>query len=314
MANGVHDSDSVADGIIFCKEKKFFKRSFKMVKKVLFILFFVTLCFIACSQNKSSDMVRIKGGTFTMGSPANEPEREDDEIQHKVKVSSFFMGKYLVTQKEYEEEMGINFSRFKGDNLPVENVSWYDAIEYCNARSQREGLTPAYTIDKRSTDPNNRSSWDNIKWVITWNQKANGYRLPTEAEWEYACRARTTTPFSTGNNITTDYANYNGNYPYNNTKGEYRGKTTPVGSFAANPWGLYDMHGNLWEWCWDWYGDYYVVGMQTNPIGVISSDGRVIRSGSWDSGGDGLRSAGRCGIHPSERNSRGGFRVVRNAQ
>ncbi|GBU28681.1 hypothetical protein R84B8_02241 [Treponema sp. R8-4-B8] len=143
-------------------------------------------------------MVFIQGGTFTMGSPTNEPGRSSYEVQHQVTVSSFYMGKYEVTQKEYKEIMGTNPSNFKGDNLPVEQVSWYDAIEYCNKRSQKEGLTPAYT----------RNGYN-----VTWNKNANGYRLPTEAEWEYACRAGTTTPFSTGNNVTTSQANYDGNYP-----------------------------------------------------------------------------------------------------
>ena len=170
------------------------------------------------AQNKSPDMVRINGGTFQMGSPANEPGRGSGEVQHQVTGSSFSMGKYAVTQAEYQAVMGTNPSYFRGDSLPVEMVSWYDAVEFCNRLSQREGLTPAYT---RNGD------------AVTWNRAANGYRLPTEAEWEYACRAGTATPFSTGSNITTSQANYNGNYPYNNNpEGEYRQRTTPVGSFA----------------------------------------------------------------------------------
>jgi formylglycine-generating enzyme required for sulfatase activity len=214
----------------------------------------------------SSSMVRINGGTFTMGSPASEPGRFDNEgPQHSVTVSSFYMGKYEVTQREWREVMGNNPSNFKGDDLPVEQVSWYDVVEYCNKRSQREGLAAAYTINGTN---------------VTWNKSANGYRLPTEAEWEYACRAGTTTPFSTGNNITTSQANYNGNYPYNgNAKGTYQLKTTPAGSFAPNAWGLYDMHGNVWEWCWDWYGDY--AQAQTDPMGAGSGSSRVNRGGSW---------------------------------
>jgi formylglycine-generating enzyme required for sulfatase activity len=181
--------------------------------------------------------VKIQGGTFMMGSPANEPGRDSDETQHQVTVSSFYMNRYEVTQAEYRAVMWTNPSRFKGDNLPVEEVSWYDAVAYCNQRSEAEGLNPAYVIN--GTD-------------VRWNRAVNGYRLPTEAEWEYACRAGTTTPFNTGDNITTDQANYEGNNPYNNNaKGVYRERPVNVGSFAANPWGLYDMHGNVWEWCWD---------------------------------------------------------------
>jgi len=157
-------------------------------------------------------------------------------------------------------------------------------------------LTPAYTINGEN---------------VTWNQNANGYRLPTEAEWEYACRAGTTTPFSTGNNITTSQANYNGNYPYNNNaKGTYRATTTAVGSFSPNSWGLYDMHGNVFEWCWDWLGDYSS-NAQTDPRGASSGSGRVIRGGSWDNSALYLRSAYRNSYAPSNRLYNIGFRLVR---
>jgi formylglycine-generating enzyme required for sulfatase activity len=224
------------------------------------------------------------------------------------------MGKYEVTQKEWTAVMGSNPSRFKGDNLPVENVSWYDAIEYCNRLSEKEKLTPAYTIDKSRKDGNNKNEFDDIKWTVTWNRNANGYRLPTEAEWEYACRAGTRTPFSTGNNITTSLANYDGNYPYNNNaKGTYREKTTVVGSFAPNPWSLYDMHGNVWEWCWDWYGNY-AGGAQTDPIGASSGSYRVQRGGSWYSSAQFVRSAYRSNATPFYRDSYLGFRVARNGE
>jgi formylglycine-generating enzyme required for sulfatase activity len=258
-----------------------------------------------------ANMVRIQGGTFTMGSPANEPSRGSDETHHQVTVSSFYMGKYEVTQKEYQEVMGTNPSIFKGDNLPVENIRWYEAIEYCNKRSQKEGLTPAYTIDKNPSDSNNNSKNDTMRWLVTRVPNADGYRLPTEAEWEYACRAGTTTPFNTGNNIITRNANYDGNNPYNNNaKGEYRQKTTPVGSFAPNAWGLYDMHGNVWEWCWDWYGAYSS-GAQTDPVGASSGAGRVYRGGSWGSYAELARSAYRSGNAPSYRYDSLGFRLVR---
>jgi formylglycine-generating enzyme required for sulfatase activity len=172
-------------------------------------------------------------------------------------------------------------------------------------------LTPAYTIDKSRKDPNNKNDYDNIKWTVTWNRNANGYRLPTEVEWEYACRAGTTTPFNTGNNITTSQANYDGDYPYNgNAKGIYRERTTPVGSFQPNAWGLYDMHGNVWEWCWDWYGNYSS-GAQTDPIGASSGSYRVLRGGSWSYYALNLRSALRGLDSPSYRNFVIGFRLVR---
>ena len=185
--------------------------------------------------------------------------------------------------------------------MPVEQVSWFDAVEYCNRRSQLEGLTSAYTISGTGNDR-----------TVTWNRNATGYRLPTEAEWEYACRAGTPTPFNTGNNITTAQANYNGNSPYNdNARGENREETTPVGSFPANAWGLFDMHGNVWEWCWDWHGAYSS-GAQTNPVGAASGVGRVIRGGSWLDDGQLLRSACLGSYVSSRRADIIGFRLVRS--
>jgi formylglycine-generating enzyme required for sulfatase activity len=251
--------------------------------------------------------VFIQGGTFTMGSPPSEPDGQDDEVQHSVTVSSFYMGKYEVTQKEWRKVMGNNPSYFniKGEDLPVESVSWNDAVKYCNKRSEMEGLNPAYTIKGKD---------------VIWNRKANGYRLPTEAEWEYACRAGTTTPFNTGNNITTDQANYAGNHPYNgNARGTSRRKTTPVGSFAPNLWGLYDMHGNVDEWCWDWYGKYSRE-VQTDPRGAVYGAYRVLRGGSWFGYAGYMRSAQRSFDHPRGRFSYVsylsyiGFRVARNAE
>ena len=137
-----------------------------------------------------------------------------------------------------------------------------------------------------------------------------GGTLPTEAQWEYACRAGTTTPFNTGSNLTTDQANYDGNYPYNgNAKGVYREKTMPVGSFAPNAWGLYDMHGNVWEWCSDWYGDY-PTGAQTDPAGPSSGSARVYRGGSWHSNAHLCRSAYRDRYSPARRFNLIGFRLV----
>jgi formylglycine-generating enzyme required for sulfatase activity len=234
---------------------------------------------------EAAGLVKIPGGTFAMGSP--EAERLNEEgLQHKVTVGAFYMGKHEVTQREWREVMGNNPSEFKADNLPVENVSWYDAVEYCNKRSEREGLSPAYTIS--GTD-------------VRWNRNANGYRLPTEAEWEYACRAGTKTPFNTGNSITTNQANYDGE------------RTVNVGKFAPNRWGLYDMHGNVWEWCWDWFGDY-TSGSETNPAGPAAGPFRINRGGGWGHSPRHLRSAVRGGGAPSSRSADVGFRLVRNAQ
>jgi formylglycine-generating enzyme required for sulfatase activity len=264
--------------------------------------------------------VWINGGTFTMGSPANEVGRADWEgPQHQVTVRSFYMGKYEVTQSEYEAVMGTNPSNFKGPNLPVEQVSWFDAVEYCNKRSQREGLSPAYSI---------RGTGDSR--TVSLNRNANGYRLPTEAEWEYACRAGTATRFNTGNAETSlaGYANRADqvlkekhpdwlaawkeqipDFTIVNIRDGY-GETAPAGSFRPNAWGLYDMHGNVWEWCWDWFGGY-ASGAQTDPMGATSGTNRVRRGGSWNDGGQGLRSANRNFHTPGYRGLGIGFRLVR---
>jgi formylglycine-generating enzyme required for sulfatase activity len=245
----------------------------------------------------SGDFVRIPGGVFMMGSPESEPFRQDDEVPHQVTVSSFLIKRHEVNQEEYEQVMGVNPSYAKGKNLPVEKVSWDDAIDFCNRLSEMEKLTPVYT---RSGD------------LITWDTKASGYRLPTEAEWEYACRAGTTGPFSTGDNITTHEANYNGYYPYNkNARGSYMRTTMPVGTYPPNPWGLYDMHGNVTEWCWDWYAEYNPAP-QTDPHGATGGRrGRAARGGSYSDGGDDQRSAIRFYGEASFRLDQLGFRIVK---
>jgi formylglycine-generating enzyme required for sulfatase activity len=285
----------------------------------------------SCASGPASGppaFVQIQGGTFTMGSPENEKGRVPDEgPQHQVTVSGFFIGKYEVTQKEYMEVMGTNPSEYKGNNLPVENISWYEAVEYCNRRSQKEGLTPAYTIDKSMKDPNNKSRDDKVKWLVTWNRNANGYRLPTEAEWEYACRAGTTTRYWSGNDETslagienvldlTAMAKYSDLYRSFGVKAvnihDGYADTSPVGSFAANPWGLYDMHGNVSEWCWDWDG-MYASGAETDPVGASYGETRISRGGNLASDAGDLRSANRrSNIDPSDRNYGLGFRLVRH--
>ena len=236
-------------------------------------------------------MVQIPAGTFTMGSPVGEPNRYDREVQHPVSLSAFKIGRYEVTQKEYREIMGKNPSEIEGDNLPVENVSWFDAVEYCNRRSQAEGLTPAYTITGNGDDR-----------TVMWNRSADGYRLPTEAEWEYACRAGTSTAWGFGNND-SDINSYAWT-DNNSDKGVHQ-----AGQKKANLWGLYDMHGNLSEWCWDWYGDYHSEA-QTDPVGAVCGDRRVIRGGSWSHSSVYVRSAYRGYVNPGFTGHIFGFRVV----
>ena len=274
-----------------------------------------TLLFIFCAKllfaqvpltsgtsQTPSGFVLIPSGAFIMGSPYSEVGRYNDEgPQHRVMISRpFYMGATEVTQSEWIKVMNNNPSRFKGDDMPVENVSWFDVIDYCIKRSEQEGLTPAYT--RRGNN-------------ITWNKEVDGYRLPTEAEWEYAARAGTTGPFSTGGDITTDRANYDGSYPYLGEKGLYRSKTTPVKTFEPDPWGLFDVHGNVWEWCWDWHGFYPrdTQTTQTDPVNSKSANYRVYRGGSWISSAANVRSANRSNqgeYTPSTRNSYIGFRLV----
>lgn len=254
------------------------------------------------------NFVLIKGGTFQMGSPDTEAWRSDDETQHAVTVSDFYMSVYELTQKEYCEITGENPSSFSGEDLPVENISWLDAIRYCNARSEKENLTPAYTVDGQT---------------VTWDRSANGYRLPTEAEWEYACRAGTTTPFNTENSISAEEANYYGHYPYEiednyfsqgnlSTKpGEYRQTTVAVNSFSPNKWGLYNMHGNVGEWVWDYYGAYSTEA-DTDPVGAESGTLRIYRGGGWNDFAKNMRSAYRATLEQNKGSFNIGIRLVRN--
>jgi len=227
------------------------------------------------------DMVAIPGGTFTMGSPETEEHRESEEgPQHPVTVPAFVIAKYPVTQQQWQTVMGNNPSRFKGGNRPVEMVSWNEAVEFCQKLSEKTGRE---------------------------------YRLPSEAEWEYACRAGTTTPFYFGETITTDLANYYGDHTYGNgPKGKNRRETTNVGMFPPNAFGLYDMHGNVYEWCADyWHSNYQ--GAPTDGSVWISggnSDYRLLRSGGWGSSPFNCRSAYRNLTRPDGRGNRVGFRVV----
>jgi len=240
-------------------------------------------------SSRTVDMVLINGGTFSMGSPYSETGRSENEgPQRFITISSFYLSKYPVTQNEYLEIMDNNPSHFGGGNLPVEQVSWLDAIDYCNKRSVKEGLTPVYTISG---------------FRINWDRNANGYRLPTEAEWEFACRAGTTSAFNNGweANVNTGW--------YISNSGR---KTHPVGQKPANAWGLFDMHGNVFEWCWDFIADYS--GTSIDPSGPSSGHYRIQRGGSWNCPDQSLRSANRSYGRTTDKNSNTGFRIVRNVQ
>lgn len=247
---------------------------------------------------QQGDFILLNAGTFIMGSPASEPWRETDETQHMVTVDGFYLAKYEVSQNDYQTLTGSNPSFFIGGNRPVETVSWYDAIRYCNALSERDRLTPAYTIDGEN---------------VLWDREANGYRLPTEAEWEYACRAGTTTPFSTGRNITVEQSNWYSSYPYIQGEGggTYRHQTVEVDEFEPNAWGFYNMHGNVSEWCWDYYAAYSEQE-QNNPTGAVNGHNRVARGGGWYDYAKHVRSAYRSVAPPDYTDYKRGFRIARN--
>jgi formylglycine-generating enzyme required for sulfatase activity len=259
-------------------------------------------------RTPSTNMVWIPAGTFTMGSPASEAERDPVEgPQTGVTLTQgFFMGKYEVTQAEYLSVMGNNPSYFRNgtpaygaggmvtndSRHPVETVSWHDATNYCGRLTEREraaGRLPA--------------GW--------------AYRLPTEAEWEYACRAGTTTAFHYGPALRSGTANFHGGYEYDSSSGTtenpagiYLGRTAEAGSYEANGWGLHDMHGNVWEWCQDWWSDGLPGGQVIDPPGPGAGTHRVIRGGYWDVMAWGCRSAYRYYDLPADRFIYFGFRVV----
>ena len=230
----------------------------------------------ALSEQWSGPMVRIAGGCFEMGSPSHESDRYENERQHRVCVKGFAIGKYEITQRQWQSLMGSNPSKFKCENCPVEQVSWKDAMAFIEKLNARTGQV---------------------------------FRLPTEAEWEYAARAGTTTPFHTGERITTSQANFDGNSTYNGSaKGVYRAETARVGSFAANAWGLHDVHGNVWEWTCSGYDGGYGGGERKCTHGASQY---VARGGSLYNDPQYARSAVRDWSSPTNRFSYLGFRLAR---
>src|SRR5581483_2336871 len=238
------------------------------------------------SQGPGADFVWVKGGHFR--------NTKSNYYGKDVTVSGFYIGKFEVTQKEWTQVMGTNPAKFKGDDLPVEMVSWYDSIEYCNRRSLQEGLRPYYNIDKGKRDPNNHpdpkfGDLDPVKWTVTINEGANGYRLPTEAEWEYAAsggqKSRSYT--YSGSDAVDEVAWYwrnSGDQPLSGAWNwraieQNHGRPRPVGRKKPNELGLYDMSGNVREWCWDWHG--VLASDVANPAGSKSGFGRVWKGGGW---------------------------------
>jgi len=253
---------------------------------------------ISCSQAKNSNLVFVEGGTFQMGNTNGD---DDEKPEHTVTVNSFYMSKYEVTQKEWYRVMGTTIRQQRdmyqctslfgeGDNYPIYYVNWYEAIDYCNKRSIKEGLTLVYS-----------GSGDNI--TCDWN--ANGYRLPTEAEWEFAAKG------GIRDKLITEYSGSNSVEAVAWYQGNSEESTHPVGTKAANGLGLFDMSGNVWEWCWDWYEEYSSKS-QNNHQGPVSGTERITRGGSSFTSAYHARSTYRSTCPTLGFGGSLGFRVVRN--
>jgi formylglycine-generating enzyme required for sulfatase activity len=252
--------------------------------------------------------IRIEGGTFIMGSTPEEQKKYkkgvfekfgNTECQHKVTVSTFYMCSYEVTQREFVDVMEFNPSTLMNLDFPVDCVGWFDAVKFCNDLSKHDGYTPVYTII------------ENDESKTRWNRAANGYRLPTEAEWEYACRAGTTATFYTGDSVSVNDANFKDNTFF------AADRMVIGGSYLPNPWGLYDIAGNVYEWCWDWYKDDYDLVNTTNPAGPAEPPAgkysrRTLRGGCWFLGEGVIRSGNRDNELRGRRFKGNGFRLVRN--
>jgi len=264
---------------------------------IITIFYCIIILFVGCIDNnriikEDNGFIRIKGGIYRIGSSKKEYGyniKEEIEKIRNVEINDFYIFQFEVTQKLYFEIMGKNNSSIIGDYYPVDNVTWYEAIEFCNALSIRDKLQPVYEIHKDTLDSNNRNVYDKYRFLVIWNREANGYRLPTSDEWEIACRAGSRTQFNTGKTINKEQANFRSSYQDENTQ------IKPVGSYNSNKFGLYDMHGNVREWCWE----------------MLNGMGRIIRGGAWDDQSYNLRS-GRVSINRSDGKGVG-FRIVRNA-
>jgi formylglycine-generating enzyme len=268
-------------------------------QSILFVTAIVVLL-SSCSKKVPENFVLVKGGGFI--------NTKSSFYGKSVSISDFYIGKYEVTQKEWVAIMGSNPSEFKGDNLPVEKVNWYDCLEYCNKKSAKEGLKPYYTIDKNKKDPNNDNELDAIKWTVAINEGANGYRLPTEQEWEYAAsggQMSKSYTYSGSNSIdkvglywcnSGDKDLKGLNWAWNTIQSNHC-KTKPVGSKLPNELGIYNMSGNVREWCWDWH---------TNKI---DRKGRVLKGGGWIGSDYCCEPVFQGNYEPNGKGSDTGFRV-----
>jgi len=283
-----------------------------------FIFAALVLFASVCSAQVPDRLVLVQGGTFK--------NTKSNYYGKGVTISSFYIGKYEVTQKEWTDVMGSNPSKFKGDDLPVEMVNWYDAVDYCNQRSIKEGLKPYYNIDKSHKDPNNLpdpkfGDLDTIKWTVTTNPRANGYRLPTEAEWEYAAGGGQLSNSYTysGSNDADEVAWYWRNAGDIRLAGfwtwseiqQNHDQTKPVGQKKSNELGLYDMSGNVREWCWDWFATELPTNA-ADPKGSEKGFGRVWRGGGWIGDAPFTESAFRGSLAANGTGPDQGLRICRN--
>ena len=275
------------------------------MKYFLFLIITILLIVVSsCTQKGADNFVLAKGGTFL--------NTKSNLYGKHASIPDFYIGKYEVTQKEWMEVMGTNPSKFKGDNLPVEMVTWYECIEYCNKKSVKEGLKPYYIIDKDKKDTANKTELDSIKWTVTINPKNNGYRLPTEAEWEYAAgggQLSKSLLYSGGDDVNevgwyfrnSGDSILTGPWLYPNIEKNHC-QTKPVGSKLPNELGLYDMSGNVREWCADWYQDFQI------PPGLFRSQ----RGGGWLGIEQSCQTSYRGNFEASGLGPDQGFRVCRN--
>jgi sulfatase modifying factor 1 len=278
-----------------------FKGDISLRKLFILLLTAIIICTGSCSRKVPDRFVLVKGGTVT--------NTRSNFYGEKTTLSDFYIDKFEVTQKEWIEVMDSNPSEFKGGDLPVEMVSWYDCVEYCNKRSMKEGLKPYYNIDRDKTDPHNTNDIDSIKWTITINPGAGGYRLPTEAEWEYAAgggRISNGTIYSGSNDVdrvawywrNSGDTNLAGYWSWPAIEHNHCG-TKPVGSKSPNELGLYDMSGNVREWCWDWH----------EASGPDDLQGRVWKGGGWIGGEQCCETSFRGSFEASGKGPDQGFRV-----
>jgi formylglycine-generating enzyme required for sulfatase activity len=282
------------------------------MRKLLLLLAALTLTASTWAQTPADSLVLVKGGTFK--------DTRSNYAGKNITLPDFYIGKYEVSQKEWREVMGNNPAKFQDDARPVESVSWYDCVDYCNRRSLREGLQPCYVIDQVHRDANNQTAIDDVKWTVILNASANGYRLPTETEWEYAARGGQLSQGYTysGSDDIDRVAWFWQNAGDKPLTGEWRwpvieeNHTKPhaVGGKAPNELGLFDMSGNVREWCWDWFGELTNDG--TTPQGSTPESGRVWKGGGWIGGDFCCAPSFRAGMEANGKGPDQGLRVCRN--